>query len=328
MMSSSRGRRDAHRCPPEQRDRLGLIARVEAGEQVAEALAAGDPGGVHERSQPDPGGAVSQPGGAQPAGVQPGQAGPAGQGAGQRGGHVAAGRVMPAGDQAGPGERRGGQQRLVVAGQHRHRPGPPAAAHVCDDAAGAAGDVGAADRPQVGADQPGAGAQADQPGRPHPPRRRGLRGGEREVAVDLRRCIRGLGVLAGQRRVRRGQRGNDRPGQEPQVRAKRPPRHGGQPGRVRGEPLDHRRVQQHLRDRLQAQPGAPVREPARCPQQVLRPLPPARRGRGHHVPGEPRGLRRHRRPAATAGYTRRSHQNPYRIYTVRNARDTGPRLRK
>ena len=43
---------------------------------------------------------------------------------------------------------------------------------------------------QVGADQPGAGAEADQPGGAHPPRRRGLGGGEREITVDLRRGIR------------------------------------------------------------------------------------------------------------------------------------------
>ena len=67
--------------PAQQRDRLGLVARVEGGEQVAEALAAGDPGGVHERGQPDLCGAVTQPGRAQPAGVQPRQAGPAGEGA-------------------------------------------------------------------------------------------------------------------------------------------------------------------------------------------------------------------------------------------------------
>ena len=47
--------------------------------------------------------------------------------------------------------------------------------------------------------------EADQPRGPHPPRGCGLRGGEREVAVDLRRGIRRLGPLAGQRRVRRVQ---------------------------------------------------------------------------------------------------------------------------
>ena len=80
---------------PEQRDRLGFGAGVKGGEQVTEPLAAGDPGGVHERSQPDEFGAITQPGGPQPAGVQPGQAGPAGQGADQRGGHVAAAGSVP-----------------------------------------------------------------------------------------------------------------------------------------------------------------------------------------------------------------------------------------
>ena len=161
MISSSRGSGMLTAARPAA-DGFGFAAGVEGGEQVAEALAAGDPGGVHERGQPDLGGAVSQPGGAQLAGVQPGQAGPAGQGAGQRGGHVAAGRVVPAGDQAGPGERRGGQQQLVVAGQHRHRPRPPPA-HRHDDAAGAADDVAAADGAQVGADQPDAGPRQTSP---------------------------------------------------------------------------------------------------------------------------------------------------------------------
>ena len=49
--------------------------RVPGGEQVAEPLGAGDPGGVHERGQPDELGGVGQPGGTQPGGVQPGQPG-------------------------------------------------------------------------------------------------------------------------------------------------------------------------------------------------------------------------------------------------------------
>ena len=72
-----------------------------------------------------------------------------------------------------PADARRGQQPGVVAGQHRH--GPRAgAAHGHDHAAGPARDVGAAHLAQVAADQPGAGAQADQPRRPHPPLRRGL----------------------------------------------------------------------------------------------------------------------------------------------------------
>ena len=69
---------------------------------------------------------------------------------------------VAAGDQPGPGERRRGQQPVVVAGQHRHRP-RPGAADGHDHPAGAADHVGAAHGAQVGADQPGAGAQADQP---------------------------------------------------------------------------------------------------------------------------------------------------------------------
>ena len=43
---------------------------------------------------------------------------------------------------------------------------------------------------------------------------------------------------------------------EPQVRPQRPPCHAGQARRAPGEPLGHRRVQQHLRHRVQAQADA------------------------------------------------------------------------
>jgi hypothetical protein len=179
----------------------------------------------------------------------------------------------------------------VVAGQHRHHP-RPAAADFDQDAAGAADDVGAAHGAQVGADQPGARAQADQPGGAHPPRRRRLRIGQGEVAADLGGGIRGLRALAGQRRVRRIELRDHPAGDIPQVRPQRPPGHAGQARRVRGEPLDHRRVQQHLRRRLQAQPGAVAGELPRGPQQVLRPLPPGRRRGRHDLPGERGRLRR------------------------------------
>ena len=45
----------------------------------------------------------------------------------QRAGDVPAARIGPAADQPGPGERRGGQQPGVVAGQHRHGARPGAA---------------------------------------------------------------------------------------------------------------------------------------------------------------------------------------------------------
>jgi len=178
----------------------------------------------------------------------------------------------------------------VVAGQDRHDAGPGAAdGH--DDAAGPAGHVAAADSAQVGADQPGARTQADQPGRAHPPRRGRLGIGEGEVAADLRRAVGRLRALAGQRQVRRMQLRDNMPGDEPQVRAQRPPGHAGQARRVRGEPLDYRLVQQQLRDRLQPEADRPVGEPARGPQQVFRPLPAVRAGGGHDLPGERRGLR-------------------------------------
>ena len=55
-----------------------------------------------------------------------------------------------------------------------HDPPSARAAHGHDHAAGPARHVAAAHVAQVAADQPGAGAQADQPRRPHPPLRRGL----------------------------------------------------------------------------------------------------------------------------------------------------------
>ena len=81
---------------------------------------------------------LGQPGGAQPAGVQGRQPGPAGQRAGQRVGDVAPLGLVAAGQEVLAGERGGFQQRGVVAGQHRHRPRRPPAAHFDDDAAGAA----------------------------------------------------------------------------------------------------------------------------------------------------------------------------------------------
>jgi hypothetical protein len=191
----------------------------------------------------------------------------------------------------------------VVAGQDRHHP-RPAAAHVDDDTAGAAGDVAAADAAQAGADQPGTGPQADQPGRPHPPRQGGLGVRERQVAGDLRGTIGGLAPLPGQRRVRGSQCGNDTAGQKPQVGAQRAARRAGQARSADREPPGHRGMQQHLRDRIQAQADRVISELARRPQQALRPLPAARR---HHYPGEIRRLWRHRgrlpsgdQPAVTA----------------------------
>ena len=131
--------------------------------------------------------------------------------------------IGPAADRRGPGGRRRGQQPAVAAGQHRHDPGPGAAD----------GDHDPPDRQitpvprtaQVGADQPGAGAQADQPGGPHPARQRGLRVRQRQVPGDLRRAGRLLGPLPGQRHIRRGQLRDHPPGDEPQAGAQRAPRH-------------------------------------------------------------------------------------------------------
>ena len=111
----------------EQPDRVGLAARLQAGDQVAEPLRAADPGRRHERGQPEQLRAVGQPRRPQPGGVQPGQAAPAVQRPDQRARQVPAARIGAAADQAGPGRPRGGQQPGVVAGQHRHGPRPRAA---------------------------------------------------------------------------------------------------------------------------------------------------------------------------------------------------------
>ena len=139
----------------------------------------------------------------------------------------------------------------MVAGQHRHgtRPG---AAHDDHDPAGPARYVAAAHIPQVAADQPGAGAQADQPGRLHPPPGRGLRVRQGEEPVDLRRAIGLLGPFPGQRQIRGIQVRHHAAADEPQVRAQRAARHAGQARRTPGEPLGHRRMQHHPRRQVQA----------------------------------------------------------------------------
>jgi hypothetical protein len=178
----------------------------------------------------------------------------------------------------------------VVAGQHRHGP-RPGTANLHDDPAGAAGDVGAVHVAQVGADQPGAGAQADQPARAHPPRHRGLGVRQGEIPGDLRRAVGGLGPFPWQRRIGRIQVRHHPAADEPQVRPQGPPRDAGQARRAPGEPLGHRGVQQHLRHRVQAQAGAEAGELARGPQQALRPLLALRRHLRDHVPGERSRLR-------------------------------------
>ena len=69
------GERDrrAHRVPPSRATARVSSPGSRGGDQVAEALGAGDPGGVHEGGQAEVPGTVAQPAGPQPAGVQPGQ---------------------------------------------------------------------------------------------------------------------------------------------------------------------------------------------------------------------------------------------------------------
>ena len=239
-----------------------------------------------------------------------GQPAPAGQRASQRVGDVAPLGLGAAGQEVTAGERGGFQQRGVVAGQHGHGP-RRTAAHPDDHAARALQNVGAAGVAQVGADQSRPGAQADQRRCARPPGRRRLGVGQREVAGDLARRVRLLGPLAGQRRISGVQVRHHLAGDEPQVGAQRPPRRPGDPRRVRGEPLDHRRVQQHPGHRLHAQPDRPAGELARRPQQALRPVPAPGRGSGDHLPGELRGRRRGARsglpPGHVGGHLTRNH---------------------
>ena len=188
---------------------------------------------------------------------------------------VPPGRIGPAADQRGPGEPGCGQQPGVVAGQHRNR-ARPGAAHKDNDPAGPGDHVAAARVAQVAADQPGTRAQADQPGRAHPPLRSGLGVRQREIAADLRRAVRLLGPLPRQRQISRIQLRHDPPADEPQVRAQRAARHARQPRRAPGEPLGNRRVQHHPGHQVQAQRRRVIGEFPHCPQQVLRPLPPLR----------------------------------------------------
>ena len=118
----------SRRAAAQQRDGVFLAAGFQAGGNVAQPLAAGNPGRVQERGQADQLRGLGQPGCAQPAGVQRRQPGPAGQRGGQRIGDVPTRRAGAAGEQVLAGERRGFQQPVVLAGQHRHR--PPALAFI------------------------------------------------------------------------------------------------------------------------------------------------------------------------------------------------------
>ena len=244
-----------------------------------------------------------QPGRAQPGGVQPRQPAPAVQGGGQRVRDVPPARVGAAADQAGPRGRSSGQQPALVARDDGNRP-CTRAPDCHDHAAGPAADVGAPDVAQVAADQPGAGPQADQRRHPHPPRCRGLRIGQRQVAGDLRRAVRLFRAFPRQWQVRRVELRDDTPADKPQVRPQRPPRRARQARRAPGEPLGGRRVQHHPGREFQARRRRVTGELPSGPQQVLRALPAFRGRLRDHVPGERSRLRRHRRrfpPPDTGG---------------------------
>jgi hypothetical protein len=125
----------------------------------------------------------------------------------------------------------------MIAGQHRDRP-RPGAAHGDHDPAGPARHVGAARVAQVAADQPGAGAEADQPGRAQPPLpgRLGVR--QRQEPADLRRAIGLFRAFPRQRQVRGIELRHHPAADEPQVRAQRAARRAGQSRRAPREPLD------------------------------------------------------------------------------------------
>ena len=117
---------------------------------------------------------------------------------------------------------------------------------------------------------------------------------------------------------------------EPQVRAQRPPRRPGQARRAAGEPLGRRRVQQHLRHRLQAQPDAVVGELARRPQQALRPLPSRRPRPRDHAPGRTPPPAATPTTASTARYRRQPQHSPFHTALILNEMrgSTGTRLRQ
>ena len=182
--------------------------------------------------------------------------------------------IGPADDQPGPGEPRRGQQRCRGSGKG---PAPSAAGRRARSTT-TPPERQATSLPRTprrsAADQAGAGAQADQPGRAHPPR---ARWAARQPARDSRRSppgctapwpARGAAAASAGDQCRDHLPGRGTAGWSAASAA--PSRTG--PART-GEPLDHRRVQQHLRDRLQPQRDSVGRQPGRRPQQVRSPAP-------------------------------------------------------
>ena len=146
---------------------------------------------------------------------------------------------------------------------------------------------------------------------------RGLRVRQRQEPGDLRRAVGRLGPLPGQRQVRRVELRHHPAADEPQVRAQRAARHARQPRRAPGEPLGGRRVQQHLRHRLQAQPDR--RSQRACPPPTAgsspAPAPPAPSSRSR--PGRTPPPAATPTTAATARYRRQPQHSPhpYSTYT-------------
>ena len=181
-----RRQRDHGRAAPSSRTACGLAARLQPGDEVAEPLGAADPGRAHERGQPQQL-RRSRPARSRAAGRCPAGAArlrrPARD---QRVREVPAARIRAAADQgasrrtprrpaAGPGSGPAPARRAAAArGPARSRRRTGSATSVPRTA-------------QVAADQPGARPQADQPGRAHPPLRRGLGVRQREEPGDLRR---------------------------------------------------------------------------------------------------------------------------------------------
>jgi len=204
-----------------------------------------------------------------------------------------------------PGEARRCEQPAMVAGKDRnHTRTPPGDLH--DHAAGAAQQrPPAAHRAQISAGS----ARRRRPGRPARPYRirRSAVGCASAQGEEGRRSARAAyGALArsrGQRHVSRVQLRHHLAGDEPLVGAQAsgaPPRTG--PARAAGEPLDHRRVQHRLRRQFQAHRGRVVGQLSRRPTagSFARSCPSgctaATTSRANA-----RRLRRHRRRPATAG---------------------------
>ena len=217
-----RGQRDAHRCRPEQRDRGGLIGRVQGGEQVAEPLGAGDPGGVHE-AWPGRAAARSRPARSTRSRLVSSRGSPVPPASDRVSGVVMflrpgsvppVTRPVPANARRRPAAAGGSGPvpALPAAGRRGHRRAPRRS--------GRSTSLPRTPR-RSGAVSPAPAPRQTSPAARIRRASGGLRVSQRQVAGDLGRAVGSLGPLPGQRRIGRGQRRDHPPGQEPQVGAQR-----------------------------------------------------------------------------------------------------------